>query len=120
VEPSVFRISAVLAGQSAHVTVVGRDAAGRELQLELPPAQARALEVGQLLLLSWSAHAIPELDSGAPAGSSTTAEPTAEATAASTAEPATSPPGDMTTRPGESPDACGCDEDEVFRMLGLG
>lgn len=108
-QPTVYRISAVLAGQSAHVAVVGRDAAGRELQLELSPDRARGLQPGQLLLLTWSAHVVPEPDAAAPAGAGDAKPSEAPPTAAvsSTPEPATA-------RPEVS------DEDEVFRMLGLG
>ncbi|PCC73191.1 hypothetical protein SAMN02745121_08214 [Nannocystis exedens] len=108
-EPTVYRISAVLAGQSAHVAVVGRDAAGRELQLELSPDRARGLQPGQLLLLTWSAHVVPELEAAAPAGAGE-AKPSEVPDAAAP----TSTPEPATARSQAS------DEEEVFRMLGLG
>lgn len=94
----VFRITAVLAGQATDVTVVGRDAAGRELQLALPRSSAQDLEVGRLLVLHLSAHVVPEL---AP-------EP-------ASAEPASAEP----TAPVTAPRPCG-DDGEICRMLGLG
>ena len=96
----IYRITAVLAGQAADVTVVGRDAAGRELQLALPRSSAQDLEVGRLLVLHLSAHVVPEL---APEPASAEPAPTAEA----------SPPV-TTSRP------CDGDDGEICRMLGLG
>lgn len=97
----VYRINAVLGGQSADVTVVGRDAAGRELQIALPRTSAQGLEVGHLLIIHLSAHVVPEL---APASDPAPAEPPP-------APEATPPP--VVTRP------CG-DDGEICRMLGLG
>jgi hypothetical protein len=96
----VFRITAVLAGQAADVTVVGRDAAGRELQLELPRSSAQGLEVGLLLVLHLSAHVVPDL---AP-------EPVS-------AEP---PPATEASPPVTASRPCGDDDGEICRMLGLG
>jgi hypothetical protein len=104
VDSRVYRISAVLAGQAADVTVVGRDAAGRELQLALPRTSAQGLEVGHLLILHLSAHVIPEL---APASEPAPAEPPPAAVA-------TPPP--VVTAPG----SCDANDGELCRMLGLG
>lgn len=98
----VYRISAVLAGQSADVTVIGRDAAGRELQLALPRTSAQGLEVGHLLLLHMSAHVVPEL----------TPAPEPAPTSEPPVRPEAPPPG-STVSP-----ACG-EDGEICRMLGL-
>lgn len=99
----VYRISAVLAGQAADVTVVGRDAAGRELQLALPRTSAQGLEVGHLLVLQLSAHIVPQL------------EP------APVPAPAEAPPApEPTPPPAVTLGSCGTEDGELCRMLGLG
>lgn len=102
-ETQVYRISAVLAGQSASVTVIGRDVAGRELQIELPHDRAHGLKSGQLLILHLSAHDVPPLESHGAA-----AAPVVEEAAVTTTVVTTAHCGG------------GTDEDEICRMLGLG
>lgn len=96
----VYRIHAVLAGQAADAAVIGRDADGRELRLELPAAEALAIRRGHLLVLQLSAHEVP--DAPAPEAS----------------EP---PPTTTTTTTPPACSACpASDDDEICRMLGLG
>lgn len=98
----VYRIHAVLAGQAADAAVIGRDAEGRELRLELPAAEALAIRRGHLLVLQLSAHEVP--DAPAP---ETSELPTTTTTSTTTTPPACS--------------ACpASDDDEICRMLGLG
>ncbi len=55
------RIVRVLTGNATATMLHAIDADGLELRLEVPPAQARAVTPGQVLVLQWSVHSIPEL-----------------------------------------------------------
>ena len=57
----VARIIRVLTGNATATMLhaVGED--GLEIKLEVPPAQARAVVPGQVLVMQWSAHSVPEL-----------------------------------------------------------
>lgn len=94
----LYRVDEVLAGYSPTAAIVGRDADGRELRLELPLEHARLFRPGSALVLQVSAQRLPSL--------------------APPAEPPTA------TEPGPVQDparaGCGtCEDDEVSRMLGL-
>lgn len=99
----LYRVDEVLSGHSPTGALVGRDADGRELRLELPLEQARAFRPGMALILQVSAQRLPSL---APP-----VDPPASAT-----EPR---PG--AANPGEAPScgACGDETEEVSWMLGL-
>lgn len=57
---SIYRVTEILAGDSPTATVLGVDAALRELRLDLPVEQARQLRRDAALVLSWSTHAMPD------------------------------------------------------------
>lgn len=60
----VARIARVITGNAA-ATMVHAIADDLDIKLEVPPGQARALVPGQVLVVQWSAHSVPEL-SGPP------------------------------------------------------
>lgn len=55
------RITRVLTGASTATLLHAIDDDGLEIRLEVPPAQARAVVPGQVLVVQWSTHTIPEL-----------------------------------------------------------
>jgi len=60
------RIIRVVTGNTTATLVHAIDDDGRDQKLELEPAAARTIVPGQVLILQWSVHSIPEL-TGAPA-----------------------------------------------------
>jgi hypothetical protein len=58
----VARIARVITG-SATATMVHAIADDLDIKLEVSPGQARALVPGQVLVVQWSAHSVPELSS---------------------------------------------------------
>lgn len=59
----VARIARVITGHDTATMLHAFDHDGLEIKLEVPPAQARAIVPGQVLVLQWSTHAIPEWSS---------------------------------------------------------
>ena len=59
------RIIRVVTGNTTATLVHAIDDDGRDQKLELEPAAARTIVPGQVLILQWSVHNIPEL-TGAP------------------------------------------------------
>ena len=59
----VARIIRVLTGNATATMLHAVDEDGLEIKLEVPPAQARAVVPGQVLVMQWSTHGIPELSS---------------------------------------------------------
>lgn len=57
----VARILRVLTGHDTATMLHAVDDDGLEIKLEVPPAQARTIVPGQVLVLQWSAHSIPAL-----------------------------------------------------------
>lgn len=57
----VARIIRVLTGNATATMLHAVDEDGLELKLEVPPAQARVIVPGQVLVVQWSTHNIPEL-----------------------------------------------------------
>lgn len=55
------RIARVLTGSSTATLVHAIDDDGLEIKLEVPPAQARTILPGQVLVVQWSAHTVPDL-----------------------------------------------------------
>ncbi len=60
------RVIRVVTGNATATLVHAIDDGGRDQKLELTPAQARTIMPGQVLILQWSVHDVPEL-STAPA-----------------------------------------------------
>lgn len=56
----VARIARVITGHDTATMIEALDDEGLEISLEVPPAQARAIVPGQVLVLQWSTHTIPE------------------------------------------------------------
>jgi hypothetical protein len=57
----VARVIRVLTGNSTATMLHAIDNNSLEIKLEVSPAQARAIVPGQVLVVHWSAHSIPEL-----------------------------------------------------------
>ena len=57
----VARILRVLQGHSPTAMVHARDPAGHEHKLEVPLESVRGVTAGQVLVLEWSVHDLPEL-----------------------------------------------------------
>jgi len=57
------RIVRVLNGPAAPTMLHAIDEDGLELRLEVPSAHARMVVPGQVLVVQWSAHAVPDLAS---------------------------------------------------------
>lgn len=57
----VARILRVLTGHAQAAMLHAVDEDGLELRLEVPAAHARTVVPGQVLVMQWSAHAVPEL-----------------------------------------------------------
>ena len=55
------RITRVLTGASTATLLHAIDDDGLEIKLEVPPALARAVVPGQVLVVQWSTHTVPEL-----------------------------------------------------------
>ena len=56
----VARIARVITGHDTATMLEALDDEGLEIKLEVPPAQARTIVAGQVLVLQWSTHTIPE------------------------------------------------------------
>lgn len=54
-----FRVSEVLRGHTAIAAVVGQDAGGRTLRLEVPAAEAAAIGSGDVLVIGWARIDVP-------------------------------------------------------------
>lgn len=54
-----FRVSEVLRGHTAIAAVVGQDAGGRTLRLEVPAAEAAAIGSGDVLVIGWTRVDVP-------------------------------------------------------------
>ena len=63
---SVFRVTEILVGHSAAAAIVGVDAEGRQVRLEVPAIEAATVQAGHVLVLSWTATPVPELAEAAP------------------------------------------------------
>ena len=63
---SVFRVSEVLVGHSAAAAIIGVDAEGRQVRIEVPAIEAATVQAGHVLVLSWTATPVPELAEAAP------------------------------------------------------
>jgi hypothetical protein len=57
----VARIVRVLTGHTQASMLHAVDEDGLELRLEVPAAQVRAVVPGQVLVVQWSAHTVPDL-----------------------------------------------------------
>ena len=57
------RVIRVVTGNATATLVHAIDDGGRDQKLELTPAQARTILPGQVLILQWSVHDVPELSS---------------------------------------------------------
>ena len=57
----VTRIIRVLTGHDTATMLHAVDDDGLEIKIEVPPAQARTIVPGQVLVVQWSAHSIPAL-----------------------------------------------------------
>lgn len=57
----VARILRVLTGHAQAAMLHAVDEDGLELRLEVPAAHARTVMPGQVLVMQWSAHTVPEL-----------------------------------------------------------
>ena len=75
----VFRVARVLTAASSPVAQLHAvNAEGHELRLEVPTITAREIAAGHVLVLQWSAHAVPEfVAQGEPQSSPTRDEPRA-------------------------------------------
>lgn len=62
------RITSVLVGASPTAAIFAREQSGREHRLEVSVEDARRLSQGQVLVLQWSAHTVPELAPSPAAG----------------------------------------------------
>lgn len=63
----VARIVRVLTGHDTATLLHAADDDGLEIKLEVPPAQARTIVPGQVLVVQWSAHTVPALTTTAAA-----------------------------------------------------
>lgn len=101
----VARILRVLQGHSPTAMVHARDSVGHEHKLEVPLESIRGVTTGQVLVLEWSVHDLPELVVGevVPPPTRPAEEP----------RPSTSPPTPPTT--GAAPS----EEKMLEVMLGL-
>lgn len=63
---SVFRVNEVLVGHSAAAAIVGVDAEGRQLRIEVPAIEAATVQPGHVLVLGWTATPVPELVEASP------------------------------------------------------
>ena len=77
-----FRVSEVLRGHTAIAAVIGQDAGGRTLRLEVPAAEAAAIGSGDVLVIGWARIDVP-----AAVMAAERSVPSAAATAASVTSP---------------------------------
>ena len=63
---SVFRVSEVLFGHSAVAAIIGVDAEGRQVRIEVPALEAATVQAGYVLVLGWTATPVPELAEAVP------------------------------------------------------
>ena len=54
-----FRVREVMVGHSSTAAVVGEDAQGRQIRLEVGALEGASIQAGELLVLSWATVAIP-------------------------------------------------------------
>lgn len=101
----VARILRVLQGHSPTAMVHARDGLGHEHKLEVPLESVRGVTAGQVLVLEWSVHDLPELVVGE-------VVPPATRPAEET-KPSTAPP------PTPTPSAAPSGEHMLEAMLGL-
>ena len=101
----VARILRVLQGHSPTAMVHARDPVGHEHKLEVPLESVRGVTAGQVLVLEWSVHDLPELVVGevVPPTTRPTEEP----------RPSATPP------PLPTPGAAPSEEQMLEVMLGL-
>jgi hypothetical protein len=58
-----FRVREVMVGHSSTAAVVGEDAQGRQVRLEVGALEGASIQAGELLVVSWATVAVPaELD----------------------------------------------------------
>jgi hypothetical protein len=58
-----FRVREVMVGHSSTAAVVGEDAQGRQVRLEVGALEGASIQAGELLVLNWATVAVPaELD----------------------------------------------------------
>ncbi len=57
---TVVRIARVITGHDTATMIEAFDDEGLKISLEVQPAQARAIVPGQVLVLQWSTHTVPE------------------------------------------------------------
>ncbi len=85
-----FRVSEVLRGHTAIAAVLGEDASGRMLRLEVPAAEAAAIGSGDVLVIGWARVEVP---AARMAGATSTPSAAAMATTAATTSPIAVGPG---------------------------
>jgi hypothetical protein len=71
----VARITHVVTGHDTATLLQAIDDDDLEIKLEVPPAQARMIVPGQVLVLQWSAHTVPALTTPAPQLEAPAADP---------------------------------------------
>jgi hypothetical protein len=64
--PIAARIARVHTGSSVATLIHAIDDDGREHRLEFPPALARTIVPGQVLVFQWSVHTVPDLSTPEP------------------------------------------------------
>ena len=55
-----FRVREVMVGHSSTAAVVGEDAQGRQIRLEVGALEGASIQAGELLVLSWATVPIPD------------------------------------------------------------
>lgn len=101
----VARILRVLQGHSPTAMVHARDPVGHEHKLEVPLESVRGVTAGQVLVLEWSVHDLPELVVGE--------------VVPPTTRPAEEPKPGATPPPSPTPSAAPSEEHMLEVMLGL-
>lgn len=105
----VARVLRVLIGHSPTAMLHAHDNDGHELRLEVPAESVRSVSPGQVLVVQWSVHSLPELAAGEVVVETTPSQPGAAASAATSAPRMSASP---------QPDARS-PEQELEAMLGL-
>jgi hypothetical protein len=59
-----FRVREVLRGHSSASAVVGEDAQGREIRLEVGALEGASIQPGELLVLNWATVQVPPAELG--------------------------------------------------------
>lgn len=104
----VARVLRVLIGHSPTAMLHSRAENGNEFKLEVPAASVRDVSPGQVLVLQWSVHSLPELASGE------VVEPNLGQPGASSTAPASVPETAASPQPGAR-----SSERDFEAMLGL-